>query len=444
MRVLDKNGAILESHDIGAEAPISTPNGSNDGAFRGVSHPSADIAAIEFLITGVMVIDDLAFSQTPAPVEAQPPVILIHGWCGSPKSFGIMAELLEEKLKVPVRSFDYSDWSGIPAEERTSIEKVAGHFARFLNEAAQDLKTSQFDIVAHSMGGLVVRAWMTGMVDAQTGTGGLAYQSGVVRRVVFAATPHYGVDAGTKAEQSATAFFADHNCDNPKARAGQTKELQYGNKFLKTLHDQLTISHNVLPTINNILFIVGCGSQQSEECVTDHAVQIASAVIPPNNQDLLIRYVPKDHLTLPSFNPSLHEGIVDIQDSLHPTFKLLNAFLSTGTALSQTDIGFTPTLIKSLTIINLIQKNGTPYTGKVWDITVADCIDFFLRDFLRFDSKDQSGWITLVDVPGNTPPACRNIDITLPRTFLSPPIFQIFVPAGRPVFVDPVKVRPKR
>ena len=34
---------LLESYDIAATAPISTPNGENDGAFRGIARPTADI-----------------------------------------------------------------------------------------------------------------------------------------------------------------------------------------------------------------------------------------------------------------------------------------------------------------------------------------------------------------------------------------------------------------
>ena len=38
---------ILESYDIDTLAPISTPNGLNAGAFRGISRPSADIRFIK-------------------------------------------------------------------------------------------------------------------------------------------------------------------------------------------------------------------------------------------------------------------------------------------------------------------------------------------------------------------------------------------------------------
>jgi hypothetical protein len=52
---------VLESYDIGLLAPISTPGGLNDGAFRGILRPSADIGAFR-VSNGYIVLDDLTFS----------------------------------------------------------------------------------------------------------------------------------------------------------------------------------------------------------------------------------------------------------------------------------------------------------------------------------------------------------------------------------------------
>jgi len=62
IRALDNGDVVLETFEISNDAPISTPDAVNDGAFRGIVRASNDIAAIE--LTGEFdVLDDLKFSR---------------------------------------------------------------------------------------------------------------------------------------------------------------------------------------------------------------------------------------------------------------------------------------------------------------------------------------------------------------------------------------------
>lgn len=58
---LDSNMNILESYNITNTADISTPGGTNQGAFRGIVRPTADIAYFQVAGEGP-VVDDLTFS----------------------------------------------------------------------------------------------------------------------------------------------------------------------------------------------------------------------------------------------------------------------------------------------------------------------------------------------------------------------------------------------
>ena len=60
--VYDSGMNLLETYDITADAV--TPGGFNDGVFRGISRPSADIAYFE-IFGGVPVLDDVTFDATP-------------------------------------------------------------------------------------------------------------------------------------------------------------------------------------------------------------------------------------------------------------------------------------------------------------------------------------------------------------------------------------------
>lgn len=63
LSAFDSAGNLLETFDIGADAPISTPGALNDGAFRGIQLATTNIAYIEFL-GDTAVFDNLRFSTT--------------------------------------------------------------------------------------------------------------------------------------------------------------------------------------------------------------------------------------------------------------------------------------------------------------------------------------------------------------------------------------------
>ena len=66
---------VLESYDLSVFAPISTPGGLNEGAFRGILRPTADIGALR-VSNAYIVLDDLTFSTTPIP---EPGTLMLLG-----------------------------------------------------------------------------------------------------------------------------------------------------------------------------------------------------------------------------------------------------------------------------------------------------------------------------------------------------------------------------
>jgi hypothetical protein len=72
----DGSNNLLETYNV-LNDPISTPNGINDGAFRGILRNTADIASIQFYGLGI-VLDDLTFQADAAPVP-EPATMLLFG-----------------------------------------------------------------------------------------------------------------------------------------------------------------------------------------------------------------------------------------------------------------------------------------------------------------------------------------------------------------------------
>lgn len=70
IEALDGSNNVLESYNLEALAPISTPGGYNDGAFRGIVRPSADIHAFR-VVSAYAVLDDLTFATSVIPEPAE-------------------------------------------------------------------------------------------------------------------------------------------------------------------------------------------------------------------------------------------------------------------------------------------------------------------------------------------------------------------------------------
>jgi hypothetical protein len=68
---LAADSSVLEQWDITTGAPISTPGGLNDGAFRGILRPTADIFGFS-VSNSAAVLTDLTFSSVEAPSTATP------------------------------------------------------------------------------------------------------------------------------------------------------------------------------------------------------------------------------------------------------------------------------------------------------------------------------------------------------------------------------------
>lgn len=71
---LDKDGQPLESYDLAATAPISTPSAENQGGFRGIARPQTDIYGFRYG-NGNLVLTNLTFTNPPAPKAGGLPAI---------------------------------------------------------------------------------------------------------------------------------------------------------------------------------------------------------------------------------------------------------------------------------------------------------------------------------------------------------------------------------
>ncbi|HTW66966.1 MAG TPA: hypothetical protein VME17_20240 [Bryobacteraceae bacterium] len=129
---------------------------------------------------------------SPVPHTALPPVVFINGYQfeGCPTTFagtfGIADQVLQSNGEVSL----FFNTCSLPST--ASIEDLGAAFATFLSGLTYTDGTpvEQVDVVAHSMGGLVLRCYLSGKQD----TAGMFQPPAAthVRKVVFLATPHFG------------------------------------------------------------------------------------------------------------------------------------------------------------------------------------------------------------------------------------------------------------
>ncbi len=154
-------------------------------------------------------VDALVQSDYPEAI----PIILVHGWNGGEFTWPDAVALagLEQRLGRDIYYFSYR--TGIVAGSFPPVEILEEELERFLSSF------KQVDIVAHSMGGLLVRQY-------------LRHHPGYrIRRLVFLATPHFGTDAAKILAGVANVSLMGNPMGNLQA-----DEMQPGSGFLWQLN----------------------------------------------------------------------------------------------------------------------------------------------------------------------------------------------------------------
>lgn len=154
------------------------------------------------------------------PRTGKPPVIFLNGHeidCGSvtfQKSFGISDQVLQANSRASL-FFNNCNFSGSP-----SIEKLAALFANYLADLTYDdgQPVPGVDVVGYSMGGLIVRSYLSGKQEAQASFNPPA--SIRIGKAIFIATPNFGTPVGS------LSFGSDVQSD----------ELSSGSHFLMDLN----------------------------------------------------------------------------------------------------------------------------------------------------------------------------------------------------------------
>ncbi|MDX8407614.1 MAG: alpha/beta fold hydrolase [Mariprofundaceae bacterium] len=244
----------------------------------------------------------------------QPPVVLIHGWNGGEFTWPAPDRLkeLEDQLQRDIYLFNYR--TGIVANRYPPLEVLEEKLDRFL------FKYPVVDVVAHSMGGLLLRQYLSHHPDNP------------VRRAVFLSTPHFGTNAARFLTGLAS-LSAEGNI--------QASEIRPGSDFLWQLND---LEGSELMGIQTLNVYVGKASLLESDFIVD----ASSAYLPwANNVQ-----VKGDHHTLAKRLPSF-DFIVDFLNNgslpdLAPVPERRDVWLHFVRHVGDTPEPFTPSSLKRL------------------------------------------------------------------------------------------------
>ena len=251
---------------------------------------------------------------------AGPPVVLLDGFqppsltsscpmtTDSTGTFGNLQTYLEHQGLSVFFFENCTECANCPIEELGSI----------LSNFLSSLAVPEVDVIAHSMGGLIVRSYLSGK---QTAPGTFVPPTNTyIRKAVFIATPHFGSYQADS--PAASSFFALGN---------QLNEMKSGSQFLWDLANWNQWSDD-LRGVDAIAIIGNLGSYGTASNASDGVVALTSASLyfaTPNARTRILNYC---HVTLNDFEGSLAgctgPGIADSIDSTsHPTYEIINSFL---------------------------------------------------------------------------------------------------------------------
>lgn len=254
-----------------------------------------------------------------ASAQSRPPVVLLNGYQAqcvsgqtSAQTFGQLEELLTQQ-GIQVYFFDNCT---VPATaySRPSIEEIGQSFARFL----QNLGVPQVDVVAHSMGGLILRSYLAGKLPG----GGFAPPGNPqIRKAVLLGSPNFGALALVSLLVTGPADI-------------QLIQLLPGSLFQWQLNTWNQGSDD-LRGIDAIGVVGNLAGTDEAPNTSDGAVPLTSASLSGFIDQSLTRVIPACHLPdMPSFICS-GPGLAWVDSGTHMGYRIIDSFLA-GTSDWQT------------------------------------------------------------------------------------------------------------
>jgi uncharacterized protein (TIGR03437 family) len=273
----------------------------------------------------------------PAAGSAAPPVVLLDGWQApgaaacpmandSSGTFGNLANYLSGPPNSVPAVYFFENCTECPD---CTIEQLGADLGAFLNSPPL-AAVPQVDVIAHSMGGLIVRSYLSGKQPASGVFNPPA--SPKIRKAVFLATPHFG------------SFQADSLlADIIFGQGNQTNEMKRGSQFVWDLATWNQFADDLRGT--DALAVIGSAGTNLSRA-SDGIVGLTSGSLdfaePGRTRIVNYCHIPLSPGVEAAYLGCTGRGIAYIDSPSHQTYQIVSSFLldsaawqSVGTAPAQ-------------------------------------------------------------------------------------------------------------
>ena len=263
---------------------------------------------------------------TAAAESSVPPVVLLDGWQGasgcpqandSTQTFGNLAAYLQGTPNFAPAVYFFENCTQCPD---CAIEQLGADLGTFLNSLRYSDGTAvqQVDVIAHSMGGLIVRSYLSG--KQQTPGAFSPPVTTKIRKAVFLATPHFG---SYQADSSLGALFPGN----------QVSEMKRGSQFLWDLATWNQFGDD-LRGVDALAVIGNAGSFTNLPQASDGLVGLSSGSLDfaKPGRTRIVNYC---HVSLGFYAALLGctaPGIANIDAPSHPSYQIVSSFLLASSA----------------------------------------------------------------------------------------------------------------
>ncbi|HUB80361.1 MAG TPA: IPT/TIG domain-containing protein [Bryobacteraceae bacterium] len=264
----------------------------------------------------------------PRTASLTPPVVLLDGLqlslqgsCPIPQdssgTFGHLQQYLEGAPNNVANVYFFENCTECP---ECAIETLGAELASFLNSLA----APEVDVVAHSMGGLIVRSYLAG----KSTTSGVFNPPPAVkiRKAVFLATPHFG---SPLADEASTNVLLSSLYGNDL----QIEEMERGSQFAWDLATWNQFADD-LRGVDAVAVIGNAGPSGQSDGVVDLTSASLDFAEPSRT-----RVVPYCHIASSdvgglagAITGCNGPGIAYIDSPSHPSYQVVSSFLMSGTA----------------------------------------------------------------------------------------------------------------
>ena len=275
----------------------------------------------------------------PAAGSTTPPVVLLDGWQApgatacpmandSTGTFGNLASYLAGSPNYAPAVYFFENCTECPD---CTVEQLGADLATFLKSAPLSA-VPQVDVIAHSMGGLIVRSYLSGK---QPASGAFVPPSTPkIRKAVFLATPHFG----------------SFQADSPLAgivfgQGNQINEMKRGSQFIWDLATWNQFGDD-LRGVDALAVIGNAGSEGSLSRASDGVVALISGSLdfarPGRTRIVNYCHIPLSLGIQAAYLGCTGPGVAYIDSPSHQTYQIVSSFLldtaawqSMGTAPAQ-------------------------------------------------------------------------------------------------------------